>query len=174
MVPTTWAPKTVLCPMSPSLSHGARAAALPPRSSQVTLVITRVSPENSFGASYSSHGGWHGQGDTGCPPSMRPPFPSTPVPVVTLPKAPAPAQEHPTHPPCARRHLNWQMPALGTPPSFSAPALLLISCWSFLGWDLPGGFFIVQMRWENLECPWVGCSQSQGSFKVTTKHKGLE
>lgn len=51
------------------LSQFGRAKVVPTTQAlkTMTLVTTRVSPENSLGASYPSHGEWHGQGDTGWP-----------------------------------------------------------------------------------------------------------
>lgn len=163
--------------MSPRLGHGARAAALSPRSLSGDTCHHQGKSRQLTGCFLPFKWWMAWQGDTGWPvgPIINETLlPSTPAPVVTLSKTPAPPWEHPTHSACAKGDLNWLVPALGTPPSFCAPALPLILCWFFLGWDLPGGFSMVQRDGTIYSVPGLGCSQSLGGFRVATKCKGLE
>lgn len=180
MVPTTQALKSVLCPVSPSLGHVARAAALSPRSllgdtchhqSKHRELPGCFLPFSWWMMAWASRHTW----PVG-PTSTRPPSPSTPAPVVALPKAPAPTQEHPTHSPWCKGRSELAGACPGDTTTFLCPSITtnLVLVLPGLGptwWILHGakemGQFTVSLGWA-VPKAWGG------GFRVTTKHKGLE
>lgn len=90
------------------------------------------------------------------PPSMRPPFPVTPVAAVTLPKAPAPTREHPTHSPWCKGRPERAGACSGDTtiflcPSITTDLMLVLPRLGPTWWILHGakemGQFTVSLGW---------------------------